>query len=195
MAVSSLVPASAGITVSDGNAAGWGSDAWVQLAAVNSTSASSYTFTGLSGYRKLRLGVTGIESSSVGSQPVYLVFNSDTNGTDNNYSWTNTLMQNSQTAPFKTVFQQTGTKMVLSAIGTGGYQFHTTVDIDNVSGTHKFVKHRTHVQGEDYYWGANPTAVEGFGTWRVNTAISQIDFIMPSVNNNGAGRLHVWGQV
>ncbi len=195
MSYSIYPPAASGITVADGNAAGWGSDAWVQLAAINSTGASSYSFTGLSNYRKLRLGVTGIESSTIGSQPVYLVFNSDTNSTDNNYSWTNTLMQNGQTAPFRTVFQQTTTRIVLSGIATNGYQLHTTVDIDNVPGTHKFVKHRTHVSGEDYYWANQPTAVEGFGTWRVNTAISQIDFIMPSVTNNGAGRLHVWGQV
>jgi hypothetical protein len=191
MAVSSLVPASAGITVADGNAAGWGSNAWVQLGTANSaTGTVTYTFTGLSGYRKLRLGVTGVESAGTGGI-VRLIFNSDTGS---NYAWSNVLMQNGQTAPFRTLVRAAEPEIVLSAIQVSGHQFQTVVEIDNVAGTHKPVVYKTRVTGEDYFWGAQPTAIDGFATWRNTTAINQIDFIMPS-QNGSAGRLYVWGQV
>lgn len=190
MAVSSLVPASAGITVAEGTAAGWGAPAWVQLADTTVTTATSYTFTGLSGYKKLKFSVNGIETLSTAGLG-YIIFNSDT--TSGNYSWTNTLMQNGQTAPFKTIFGSSTAQINLSAISAGGYQFHSIAEIDNVSGSHKHVRHRTHVSSEDYYWAAQPTTIEGFGTYRSNTVISSMTFIMPSVTN-GSGKIHIWGQ-
>ena len=186
-------PAGGGASVADGNAAGWGSDAWVQLADVSTAiSTTNYSFTGLSGYRKLKLRVLGAyETSSGGGGLVRLVFNGDSGS---NYSWTNTLMQNGQTAPFRTVFGNTNSGITLSGIAGGGYVFHTDCDIDNVSGTYKPVKHRTHVSGEDYYYANQPTAIDGFGTWRNTTVISQIEILFPSSGAN-TGRIYIWGQV
>jgi hypothetical protein len=191
MGVSVFPAASGGASVAEGNAAGWGSNAWIQLAAVNAVvGTTNYSFTGLSGYRKLRFGVTGIETSGSGGT-ARLVFNGDSGS---NYSWTNTLMQNNQTSPFRTIFGNENSNIVLCGIAASGYVFHTVAEIDNVSGTHKPVRHRSHVSGEDYYWANNPTSVEGFATWRNNTAINQIEFLFPSTNNT-VGRIHIWGQV
>ena len=191
MGISVFPAPSSGITVADGNAAGWGSDAWVELANVSQVvGTTSYSFTGLSGYRKLKLRVLGgFEVQSTGGI-VKLVFNGDSGG---NYSWTNTLMQNGQTSPFRTVFGNANNDIELSGIASGGYVFHTDCDIDNVSGTYKPLKHRTHVSGEDYRWANQPTAIEGFGTWRNTTAISQINIIFPS-SGATTGRIYIWGQ-
>lgn len=58
MAVSSLVPAAAGITVAEGTAAGWssGEPDWT-LIATSTTTGTSTTFSGISGYRYLKLYV------------------------------------------------------------------------------------------------------------------------------------------
>ena len=191
MAVSNLVAASGGASVADGNAAGWGSNAWVQLGTANSvTGTSSYSFTGLSGYRKIKLSITGFTTSSSAGGITRLVFNGDSGS---NYSWSNLLMQNGQTAPFRSLVRAAETEIVLGALQISGHTINADVKIDNVSGTHKAVEYKSRVTGEDYFFGANPTAIDGFAVWRNTTAISQIEFIMPSQSGT-VGRIYIWGQ-
>lgn len=65
MAVSSLVPASAGATVAEGNAAGWGAAdiKWTHIS-TTTPSGSTYSFSGLSGYKKYRIVCSSIKCSA-----------------------------------------------------------------------------------------------------------------------------------
>lgn len=80
MAVSSLVPASSGITVADGNTAGWNntSPSWTLINYTNPSSVSSITWSGLSGYKSYKVFCRGIVFN--GTQGLGIRINGDSNG-------------------------------------------------------------------------------------------------------------------
>jgi hypothetical protein len=83
MAVSSLVPASAGATVAEGNSAGWGKGpmdiTWTQLGYTNPSGTTTCTFSSLGGYKYIRLvGIMfSVQSSASG---LSLRINGDSTG-------------------------------------------------------------------------------------------------------------------
>lgn len=192
MGYSVFPAASSGISVADGLAAGFASPVWTQIASVTSTGASGYSFTGLEGYRRIRFTVTGIQTSGVAGGMVYITFNSDSGS---NYSNSRVINHASSTTPFRISNNANTTSFELSGIQISGYTFHTTVEFENIAGSWKHCTHRTFVSGEDYNGPAAPAVVHGFCNYQSTTVISSMAFQMPSVTNNGNGKLYIWGQV
>jgi len=84
MAVSSLVPAASGISVSDGNTAGWGNttENWIQLSSSNITTGSTINFTGLGSYKYYRLVAHNLKANGA------VAFRMRVSGiTNNTYCW------------------------------------------------------------------------------------------------------------
>lgn len=83
----SVFPApSSGISVADGNAAGWGAstEKWTLLTRTT-TSSTNPTFSGLSGYKKYRLVSGGVYAGSSAAYTPKIYLNGDSSG--NKYSW------------------------------------------------------------------------------------------------------------
>jgi hypothetical protein len=190
MAVSSLVPASAGITVADGLAAGWGSNAWTQISSTSQTTAVTYTVSGLSSYRKIKIGILGMMNSAGGGQS-YLRFNSDT-GT--NYSWEVTMQQNGPVLGRGRA--RDDDKIHISGMGPTNQMLVGIIEIDNPVTAYKIITGRTNSSSEDYFGNANPGTSDLNAVWRNNSsAISSVTFQMPTSITNANGLFYVWGQL
>jgi hypothetical protein len=191
MAVSSLVPAAAGITVADGLAAGWGSNAWTQIASVSQTTAVTYTVSGLSGYRKIKIGVLGFMTDTTGGGVITFRFNADTN---TNYTWEVNLQQNGPA--LRQGRARNDDKLLVSGIGNSNQMAVGIYEIDNPVSAFKIITGRTNTSSEDYFGSANSGASDVNGVWRNNSsAISSVTFQMPTSISNTNGLFVVWGQL
>jgi len=192
MAVSSLVPAAAGITVSDGNTAGWGktSDNWVLLGRVTSN-ATSHNFTSLGGYKKLKINIARAEASV--STQMRLQFNGDTS---NNYSQsTATRAVNYTNAVYVQNTMSGAHYNVLYSPSSGGKIPYVTTIIDNADSTVGAKHIMQEAVHNDSNFGNNTHSVTQ-GHWNNLSAITSLNlwFISGQFNLTGnSGFIEVWG--
>jgi hypothetical protein len=192
MAVSSLVPASAGITVSDGNTAGWGktSDNWVLLGRVTSN-ATSHNFTSLGGYKKLKINIARAEVTV--STQIRLQFNGDT---ANNYSTSAATRAVGFTNPvYINNTMSGGWYNVLSSPSSGGAILYVTTIIDNADST-VGAKHLTQEAVHNDANFSNNTHSITQGHWNNLSAITSLNLYLISGQFNltgSPGFIEVWG--
>jgi len=192
MAVSSLVPAAAGITVADGNTAGWGrnTDNWTLLGR-QTTGAASHNFTSLGGYKKIRINMARMELTS--NTAFRMQINGDTAG---NYSQADAFNVTGSTTNIN--IQTSFTNSFFYALrnpGAGSQITFCEIVIDNADST----VGTKHVTFNNVYNDASfgqVAYVEGQGDWNNLAAVTSINLYVAAGITNLAGAngfIEVWG--
>lgn len=188
MAVSNLVPAAAGITVSDGNTAGWNLGAnQIELISEFKTTTKANTVTISSipqTYRNLIIDWNGLETLGVGSHNVRLRMNGDSSGTahsEHGYRFDNS---NPATYPINYSTNNDGFFVGQVPNITGGQMLNGRITIENYTSTDTKIGHGT----ATYYSGYDITKVWtrlSFRTGSTTNAITSITFIAGAGNTLG----------
>lgn len=187
MAVSSLVPASAGITVSDGNTAGWNLGAnQVELISEFKTVTKANTITISSipqTYRNLIIDWNGIETSGVGTHNVRLRMNNDTSSRHSEHGYR--INGSGVIQPINYSTQNDGFFVGQVPNVTGGQMINGRIVIENYTSTDAKIGH-----GSATYYGDSVDNTKvwtrlSFRTGATTAAITSITFIAGAGNTLG----------
>jgi hypothetical protein len=186
MGVSVFPAASAGITVSDGNTAGWNLGAnQVELISEFKTTTKANTITISSipqTYRNLIIDWNGIETLGVGSHSVRLRLNNDTTSCHSESGWMNNAAGTTTPINYGTSGDGFFVGQVPSV--TGGQLMHGRIVIENYTSTDAKIGTGT----ATYYATQDVTKVWtrlSFRTGATTNAITSITFIAGAGNNLG----------
>lgn len=169
-AVAAAVPTTAGITsIVQANAGSPFGGTWTNVGQFNMQSTNNYTISGLSGYKYIKILLSGYTKVATGTLQVR--FNGDTSG----IYWYGWYEQIPPSGGDSVVYGLSQTQVNFGgAVGTG-QQFHAIIEIEpNNATTYKSYKF-------DGFKHNNPQGqtckVNGIGGWNSTAAISSISFL------------------
>lgn len=182
MAVSSLVPASAGATVAEGNSAGWGKGpmdiTWTQLGYTNPNGTTTCTFSGLGGYKYIKL--LGIMFNTQNSATNLAIRLNGDSGTDLyingnvQYAGTNGSVLQRSTGP--------STRFDIGPYSTGGQENYLEIELINPTQTDGKKMMKYNLVGYD---ASQYRHNVGTGIYNSNSAVTSISLF--STNNYAFG--------
>jgi hypothetical protein len=183
MGVSVFPAPSTGITVSDGNAAGWGSTGgptWTAISTPSVSGVSSFNFN-LSGYKYYKLVFSNLGLS--GNSSLIFTFN---NTTTNIYSYGHYMALNSTVSADGTINANkiTPNNNNYNA-GINGYAY---LENPALSGAHTLEYEISARNTGSPFW----TYSKGYGSWDATTAITSLQFSVSGVTCS-SGAITLWG--
>ena len=188
MAVSKLNPVAAGITVSDGNSAGWGSTEpqWTSIA-TSTTTGASVTFSGISGYRYLRLYIRDYVSGTSTTPRVQV------NSTTTGYSLLQHAFRDNASNILVTNYGDSDAHYIAYYTATSSYNHNGGfVDFYNVNTSLPYK------EIEGHFGSINGSSGEAHcmsrGTWKNTSAITSITVTLYSTSfATNSGGLALYG--